>query len=435
MKVTVFSDNGEFLPIVWRLRREGTDVGIYIHNPRYKKCYAGILPNLTVSGLKARIKETDIVIFDITRPNRREKHDIVLLKSFGLSPAQPSVFGPIAEKLSKDRKVVGASRATEELELDRKKGIEVAHKLGLAIPEFHDFKDLMEGVRFLESRKDLWVFKPENNQDLDLTYVEKFPGELKAKMLNEWIIRLGSKFDYILQKKIEGTELSSEVWVGDTAEHFNHTIESKRLNCGNLGQAIGSQSNTVFVKKGFNGTISKALASMAAYLKKMGYRGPCDVNCILSGNTPYFLEWTPRFGYDALFCLLTLLKGSVTDFLLKDKVDFHNGYACSQRITIPPFPYANPSLLKNFARDVVIRNRMESVPFFWGLDVYSDIGKIKCAGSDGILGVVCGRGDNPEQAWGRVYSNIDKLKICSYLQYRTDGFRDHIKRLKELKVA
>jgi phosphoribosylamine-glycine ligase len=435
MKVTIFSDNGEFLPIVWRLRREGTDVAIYIHNPRYRGGYAGILPNLTISGLKKRIKETDVVLFDITRPNRREKQDIILLKTFGLKSSMSSVFGPISDKLSKDHKVIGASMVTEELELDRKKGIEVARKLGLAIPEFHDFKDLMEGVRFLENRKDLWVFKPENNQDLDLTYVEKFPGELKEKMLNEWIVRLGSKFDYILQKKIKGIELSSEVWVSDTAEHFNHTIESKRLNCGNLGQAIGSQSNTVFVKKGFNGTISNALTKMASYLKKTGYRGPCDVNCILSGNVPYFLEWTPRFGYDALFCLLTLLKGSITDFLLKDKVDFYNGYACSQRITIPPFPYSSPSLLKNFAKDVVIKNRLESVPFFWGLDIYSDIGKIKCTGADGILGVVCGRGDNPEQAWGRVYSNIDKLKTCSYLQYRTDGFRDHIKRLKELKVA
>ena len=99
MKVTIFSDNGEFLQVVWRLRKEGTDVAIYIHNPKYRGGYAGILPNLTVRGLKARLKETGVVVFDITRPNRREKQDIVLLKTFGLKSSLPSVFGPIADKL------------------------------------------------------------------------------------------------------------------------------------------------------------------------------------------------------------------------------------------------------------------------------------------------------------------------------------------------
>ncbi|GAF71289.1 unnamed protein product, partial [marine sediment metagenome] len=36
---------------------------------------------------------------------------------------------------------------------------------------------------------------------------------------------------------------------------------------------------------------------------------------------------------------------------------------------------------------------------------------------------------------GKVYTAIDKLKICSYLQYRTDGFKEHSKRIKDLKIA
>lgn len=435
MRVIFVSNSGESIPIVWRLRREGVDAGIYIHHPQYRHNYDGILPKLPVRDLKKQLRKTELVIFDITRPNERTKQDVILLKTFGLKSTLPSVFGPVADKLRKDHKVIGASAITEELELDRHKGIEFAQKTGFAVPEYHKFKSLKDGVKFLKGQNDLWVFKPENNQDLDLTYVEKFPGDILTKMLDEWVARIGDKCQYILQKKIEGAEISTEVWIGEQGtKHLNNTIESKRLMTGNLGPAIGSQTNTVFIKKDSNDTIGKALLKMAAYLHKEGYIGPCDVNCIVSNGVPYFLEWTPRFGYDALYCLLTLLKGSLSDFFLKDfKADFHTGYGCSQRLSIPPYPYASPKLRRDFAKDVSILNRLERIPFFWGQDVWSDTGKIKCAGADGILGVVSAHDESLEAAWGKVYSAIGKLKVCSYLQYRTDGFPEARKRLKNLE--
>lgn len=436
MRVIFISNSGESLPIVWRLRREGVDAGIYIHDPQYKKNYDGLLPKLSIKALKKELKKTELVIFDITKSNERTKQDIVFLKTFGLKSSLPSVFGQVADKLRKDHKVIGASRITEELELDRRKGIDFAKKMGFAIGEYHEFKSLKDGARFLKGRNDLWVFKPENNQALDLTYVEKFPGEIITKILDEWTLRISDKCDYLLQKKIEGAEVSSEVWIGEQGpKHFNHTIESKRLMAGNLGPAIGSQSNTVWIGKD-SGVLIDPLIKMAAYLKSKGYIGPCDANCIVKGSVPYFLEWSPRFGYDALYCLFALLKGSLSDFFLKDfKADFHPGYACSQRISIPPFPYASSSLRNDFAKDVSIMNSLERTPFSWWQDVYSDAGKLKCAGADGIISVVTAKDENLESAWGKVYSGIDKLKIGSYLQYRTDGFKDHSKRRKEIKVA
>lgn len=430
------SNSGESLPIIWRLRREGVDAGIYLHSPQYRHNYDGILPKISVKDLKKQLRKTDLVIFDITRPNERTKQDIILLKTFGLPLTLGSVFGPVADKLRKDHKIIGASSLTEELELDRHKGIDLAEKMGFAIGEHHEFKSLKDGAKFLKGRSDLWVFKPENNQALDLTYVEKFPGEIVTKMLDEWLTRIGDKCDFVLQKKIEGAEVSSEVWIGQQGpRHFNHTLESKRLMAGNLGPAIGSQSNTVYIGKD-SGLLIDPLVKMAAYLKSKGYIGPCDANCIVKGSIPYFLEWSPRFGYDAIYCLLTLLKGSLSDFFLKDfKADFHNGYACSQRISIPPYPYALPSLRRTFAKDVSIMNQLERTPFCWFQDIYSDAGKLKCAGADGILGVVTARDENLEAAWGKVSSAIEKLKVCSYLQYRNDGFKEHSKRVRELKIA
>lgn len=436
MKVIVMSNSGEFLPVVWRLKRGGVDVGIYIHNPQYRRNYKGILPQITFGNLKNELKKTEIVIFDITHPNEKKKNDIALLKTFGLKASLKSVFGPVADKLSKYHRVIGASELTEELELDRHKGMELAEKMGFALPEHHEFKSLKEGVKFLQGRKDLWVFKPDNNQDLDLTYVEKIAGELITKLIDEYTKRIGDKFEYLLQKKIDGTEVSTEVWVNSQGPvHFNQTIEAKRLMDAELGPAIGSQSNTVWLKKD-DGVIIKPLKKMAGYLKANGYVGPCDVNCILKDDIPYFLEWTPRFGYDALYCLLTLIKGKPADFFLNDfKVGFHEGYAVSQRLSIPPYPYAEPKLRSIHAKDVSIMGELKDYPQMWFQDIYSDAGKLKCAGADGILGVVTARGGTLEEAWGRLYNAIKKIKVCSYLQYRTDSLKVARKRIEGIKVA
>lgn len=435
MKIVVFSSSGEFLPIAWRLRREGTDCSIYVHLPQYRKNYRGIMKTLGLQDLRKAVRKADIIIADIVRPNERKKCDIALLKSFGCKVSSQTVYGPILDKLSKDHRVIGSSVLTDELELNRAKGMEIAEKMGFAIPETHQFKRLKDGAKFLDGRKDLWVFKPENNQDLDLTYVEKFTGELLTKILEEYTQRIGDKCDFILQKKIDGTEVSSEVWVAEGPVHFNQTIENKRLMDADLGPAIGSQSNTVWLKNNEDGVIIGPLTKMANYLKSNGYIGPCDANCIMKGGVPYFLEWSPRFGWDALYCLLTLIKGKITEFFVNDfKADFHEGFAASERLSIPPYPYGIPELRRLYAKDVSIIGKLKDYPMFWAQDVYDENG-LKCAGADGILGVVAARGKSLEEAWGRVYNAIKKVKVCSYVQYRTDGLKKAVKRFERLKVA
>lgn len=431
----VFSSSGEFLPIALRLRREGTDCSIYLHLPQYRKNYRGILKTLGLKDLRKEVRKADIIIADIVRPNERKKCDIALLKSFGCKLSNQTVYGPILDKLAKDHKVIGASAITDDLELGRYKGIELAEKMGFAIPEMHTFKRLKDGAKFLEGRKDLWVFKPENNQDIDLTYMEKFAGELFTKILEEYTIRIGDKCDFLLQKKIDGAEVSTEVWVAGGPIHFNQTIENKRLMDGDLGLAIGSQSNTVWLKKDAGITIGP-LTKMANYLKSNGYRGPCDANCIIKGGLPYFLEWSPRFGWDALYCLLTLVKGRFTDFFVNDfKVDFYEGFGVSERLSIPPYPYGISELRTMYAKDVSIIGKLEDYPKMWFQDVYSDAGKLKCAGADGIISVCTARGETLEEAWGRVYNAINKVKVCSYVQHRTDGLAQAKKRIERLKVA
>ncbi len=358
--ILFISNSGKSLPIVSRLRRESTDAQIYIHNPAYRKRYDGMLQKVKQSELKKAVKQSDIIVFDTTRPNARTKQDITLLKMFGLKASDPSVFGSIGDLLKQDHKVIGAGKIAEDLE-NKDFGVKVAEKVGFAIPEI-----------------------------------------------------------------LDGVEISTEIWMGlGGPVHYNNIIEDKRLMSGNLGPSIESQSNTVWFEEPM-----PQLKGMAAFLKANNYIGPCSVNLIIKDNIPFFLGLTPGFKYDAIYCLFELLKDRLTDFFEKDfDVEFHDNFATSQRISIPPYPYAAKELLKKHALDRVIEGDPAKMKHFWMQDVYSDLGAIRCAGSDGVLGVVSGRGDSLGSAWGKVYSGIKKLKIGADLQYRLDGFKSAEKRL------
>jgi hypothetical protein len=436
MKLLMMSGSGDGLPLAWRLRREGVDVSVYLHSPRYQQNYDGLLPKVTLKNVVKAAAVADTIIFDIVRSNKGERWDAALLKVFGLKPTLPSVFGPIADKLKDSHLVIGDCALGEDLELDRQKGADLAEKMGFSLPEHHEFTSLSEGVRFLKDRDDLWVFKPSGNQDLDLTYVEKFPGELAAKMQEEYEARLGDSIEYMLQRRMSGLEVSSEVWVGKRGlVHYNHTFETKRLMNGDLGPAIGSQANTVWVDHDLIAPITEPLTNMGYYLKGQGYCGPCDANCILVGSVPYFLEWSIREGWDALQCFLSLYPGRLSSFFDGGYFagQFRDGYAVSQRLTIPPFPYAVPTLLHDMAEGVSIMNTLEASDFWWGWDILSDAGKIKCGGADGIIGAVTATGKTIDEAWGRCYNNIGKMKVASYLQYRTDGLSVSRKRFEMMR--
>ena len=145
--------------------------------------------------------------------------------------------------------------------------------------------------------------------------MESWPGELQSKLTGEYKDRLGDKLDFVLQKVVEGVEISTEGWFdGERFVHFNHTIEDKRLMNSNLGPAIGSQSNTVWIKQDPHGLLVSELGRLVPLLKKAAYIGPIDANCVISetDRRPYFLEWTCRQGYDALYSLLSLLSGVIT---------------------------------------------------------------------------------------------------------------------------
>lgn len=298
--ITFISNSGEICPVAQRMQKEGEQVQIYLHHPAYDKSFDNILSKIKLRDVPAAVRKSDLVIFDHVRPNVGLKRDHALLRIFNCDTKSPSVFGPIAEKIRKRGvKVIGTSKVTEQLELDRMFGSQMANKAGFSIPVTYDFNKLSEAQRFLEGKKSRWVLKPHNNASLDLTYVEKYPGELEYRLRNDIRTRVGTdNFPCMLQKYIEGTALSTEGWFdGQNFVSFNHTYEEKSFLSGNLGPHVGSQSNTVWTQdEEIYPEIVVKLKKLRPLLEEAGYIGPIDVNCIIAEKNehPYFLEWTPR---------------------------------------------------------------------------------------------------------------------------------------------
>lgn len=441
-KVVFMSCNGESLPIAHRMLLEGTPTEMYVHNPKARlRNYKGILPRLDVPGLFKALKTADTVIFDLTHPNEGTPWDYELLRMVGIKThmlgadtfTPNSVFGPVADKLRKNHKVIGCSTWSEDIELDRTKGAEIAREIGLTLPPAQEFKDLKSGLRFLESIEGtsrLWVLKPFNNQDLDLTYVESYQGELTEKFKNELPKRTNeSTFHHMLQEKISGTELSTEVWFdGENLVSHNRTVEGKKFLCGNLGVQIGSQNNTVWLCDDKLGVVLRNMRGLIPHLKRAGYIGPVDANCIISGDgKANFLEWSARLGYDAIYCLLSFLpEGNISSFFLSDfKIHSTRAkFASSARITIPPFPGKDKKELRERAQGVPIVHDIKWLikNNFWAEDIYYDRTTeiLRCGGRDGVIGVQTATGDNIKDSCESVLRRCESLHVGASKQYRID---------------
>ena len=446
--ILCMSNTGEYSPILQKMQMEGAPVVIYLHNPRYRENYDGILEKVKLSQLKPTLKKADLVLFDITRPNERYrsqpdqemvKRDAALLSMFGLKSSERSVFGPVADVMKQDCDVIGCSRFSEESELDRMLGFKIAKQIGLKVPESHEFQNFKEGAKFLEAHQEaMWICKPQENEGF--TYMESWAGELLAKMTGEWADKCKKPWPFVLQKLVPkgSVEIDYEGWTdGRQYTCTSYTMEEKFFMAGNWSMQIGCQNSIVW-KNQLPGLLSKPLEKILPFLVSAKHKGPVNVTAMVNSATKEidWLEATFRPGYDAIYAHLALLETPITNFFYSNfRGTFSKGYAAAERITIPPFPYSDPDMLKRQALGVDIKNDMERTPWMWFEDVRKEKdGRLVCAGADGIVGVVTHVGKTVEEASNGVYAKIKRLKIAAKLQLRTDlGKRAQrqIPRLKE----
>lgn len=236
-------------------------------------------------------------------------------------------------------KVFGGQELTDKMEHDRSFGADMAKKAGLTLPETIEFSDIESGLEHLDQNPDMaYCFKPDHGEGAFTTYV---PDNEKDEEANRELYRYmssqnGDVGEYILQKRIKGTEVNIEYWVYKGKPILCYAnLECKRKLDYDEGEMCGCAQDIGFIVpidcKLALYTVGKLLKLMPA-----DYTGFLDANIIVAHRDFYFLEFCARYGYNAhpnIFSTLALktfpeimiewIDGDVKNF--KDNFDYGFG--------------------------------------------------------------------------------------------------------------
>ena len=427
MKYLIYSISGDGAGFAWRLLEEGNDVEIFIKEPFFKGILKGLVPH--VNSLEEGLShKPDVVIFDMNGD------------------------GKVADATRKRGfRCVGGGRFNDMLEMDRTYGMSLAKRLGIKTPEFTVFKQnqIEEAIAFIHETNGRYVLKPHGNLALDLTYVASDAEDMIHEL--EWIDRQGiMKGDFILQDFVDGWEISTEGWFSNgnpIPALANGTMERKKFLTGDLGCQTGSESSVVW-PYGTDRTkiFQKTLWKMYPILKEMKFTGPIDINAIISkqDGQPYFLEFTPRFGYSAFYALAELIDGHLGQFFYDialgklDDISLKNDQvSMALTLSIPPYPLDSGKDFNHKALQETKGKPIIHLPedgHWWPYDMAFDdsVDQFVTAGTLGLICFATNSGSSVEEAEDKTYEIAQHIGIPN-VQYRIDGAEKVMEHIPEIK--
>lgn len=338
----------------------------------------------------------------------------------------------------------GGGSFADKLEAARKFAEEVMHSTGIETPESKSVTSWDDAAkqarRLAEKSAGKVVLKPEGNLSGVIPSYVASDVEDALSMLKQFEKECGpDDVELTVQEFIEGVAVSTEGWFNGfewCEGMFNHTIERKQFLDGDLGPSGGCTGNIVWPCDSRDPLVKETLTKLTEVLREHRYVGPIDVNCVVNKEGVYGLEFTPRFGYDALPTMLHSLSdfdfGSFVDNMARgDDCSVHllPGFAGGVRLSIPPWPnekYHNEDSVKLQGFDDDARES------FYPYGVVLEDERLMSSHGVGVLGVMNYEGVSIGQAMACVYYQIKKLKIPN-LQYRTDLTKQFLKDYRELQ--
>ncbi|MBR8093782.1 hypothetical protein KDX09_30930 [Burkholderia cenocepacia] len=210
--------------------------------------------------------------------------------------------------------------------------------------------------------------------------------------------------------------------------------ENKKLMNGDLGVNTGEMGTTVRVVRQSK-LAEEVLKPATEHLKKIGYVGYVDVNCMIptDGKGPYPLEWTMRDGWPIRHNLTALIDGDPAQWMAdkiqgRDTLKIRMDEVCiSVLMALPDFPYSK-----------ITNKELCGIPIYGAEDTehlhFSEVmmgtaprevnGKVvdlpgPVTAGDYVL-IATGTGESITGARRSAYSAIKKVKIPNSPFYRTD---------------
>ena len=404
-KILLVSKYGETLDIAVAMQEEGHSLKFFIEEKGCKEIGYGFCPKVT--DWKKHVDWADLIIFDY------------------------SGYGAICEELRNQGKlVVGGSKYTDLLELDRNFGHQQLKLHKIKVLPSYEFTSFKDAIAFIEKNPDAYVIKPsgETQEFKQLLFVgSDDEGADVIRVLKAYEKSWGNNFgDFQLQKKVKGVEISiSGFFNGKTfLKPLNVTFEHKKLFPKELGVSTGEMGSSMFWTTEspiFDATLKKFESTLA----KSNFIGHLDLNCIVNGNGIYPLEFTPRFGYPQILIqraginepmgafFYKLAKGE--DFLLKVKKGFQVGVF----IVVPPFPYEDKKTFRLFSKDAVVIFKKDKKEGIHPMHLKKINNEWLITGDTGIALLVTGTGITMKDAQRNMYNRVQNV-IVNNSYYRTD---------------
>lgn len=432
MRFAIYSAEGTSLSYWARLIDEGEEVLVYIAPHAQKRNGEGLVPKTTSYDelVQWGSEAPSVFIFD------------------------GSGHGAKADDLrKKGQLVIGGGLFMDALEQKRAWGQKLAKSLGIAIPKSHEFNSVSDAMTFLKSNDTPWVFKSNKYLDASSTFVSKSADELYkylAYIKGKW----GDRIPNHLEALIDGEDISTAGWWNGKSFLYplEGTIEHKKFMDGDVGPSTGCSMNLIWMYDKYP-KIAEELnwTEVEGLFRRMDAPpGLYDINARINrddGNKPYFLEWTPRFGYDseptAQMGLLIplgeffyrLAKGGIdeTPFTIDECM-------MSVRLSVPPYPWETID-------DIDKKKTCVGTPVFGADGLWAEDGKhfigyglgldkhdeLQVVDPTGLVGLAGARGTNLDAMSKEILGFIkDDLQIPN-LGYRHDFAQRISADLKALK--
>lgn len=429
MRFAIISLEGVSLWAAARLQDEGHDVIVYhappaakpLTDPEHKHIGEGIVPIARTWDQVVAYKP-EVALFD------------------------GSDYGAKADTLRAGGvPVIGSCMFWDRLEKERVYAMKLAEHCGMAVPEYKEFGSLTDSMAFVKSQPEdvRWFFKTDRDLGPSLTC----GGKREALLARLQYVRAkkGDRIKHILQKGVDGIALSTAgYWNGSTfLRPWEGTLERKEFGNDDTGPKTGCSMNAVWFYPNETKVVEELhFDKLAEVFRRFDCPpGIVDVNAQLSfeDGKAYFLEFTPRYGYDAEPTASLLLEIEYGDFLARlaeqtlPLAPFSlEAAAMSIRLSVPPYPYEDAHGELGLP--------LLGIDELWGKKNFIAYGVRKVsdayelADPAGTIGLSCAVGTDLEAMNKRCVKFAKDLDIAD-LGYRTDAGVALAKDLADVRKA
>jgi phosphoribosylamine--glycine ligase len=269
----------------------------------------------------------------------------------GLIVFDDSGFGQLQDDLRRDGYVVvGGCAGADRLEHDRPYCQRVLADCGIRALPTDYFPTARDAIRFIEARRGRWVIKQNGHAEKTFCYAGQLEsGEDVLDVLRQLEANATDNDSHVvLQQRMDGVEIgvgryfNGTDWIGP----IELNVEHKKFFTGDLGPKT-CEMGTLLWYDGDDGNrlFDEVLAPLMPHLRKIGFHGDMDVNCIINEHGAWPLELTPRFGYPANAIQIELHQSPWAGFLhaiatgQSYDLKWRSGYGLAVLAATPPFPY------------------------------------------------------------------------------------------------